>query len=105
MCSSSMMPTFTLLTSSGRFIAWMRGSITRFSRSAWAPETGLAAAVGEDGGRVESFDDDGDADPPLLLVTPAQPPSSKASARPTPSPLAHVPVRLRCIGLLLMVTP
>src|SRR6267142_2486760 len=100
---SSMMPTLTLLGSSGRFMARSSGTMTRLSRSACSPETGLALAVGDDdgAGRVVSFDDEGEAEPPLLLVTPAQPPSSRASARPTPSPLALRDIMLRCIGLLL----
>src|SRR5438128_2987813 len=105
MCSSSMMPTLTWFSGMGRFIAAIKGTMTRFRRSAWAPLTGLAVAVGDvDGCFVVSRDVsrvDGDAEP-VLLVTPAQPPSSRASATATPSPWALFEINVaRRIGLLL----
>src|SRR6266850_8155651 len=100
MCESSMMPTFTWLGWSGLFMAARSGTITRFRRSACAPSTGFAVVVGDDEGRVVSRDD-GDAEPPLVVVTPAQPPSSSASARPAPTPWALLEISVRRIGLLL----
>ena len=94
-----MMPTLTWLGCSGWSITFISGTMTRLSRSAWAPSIGLALAVGDLGAVVVSRDD-GDAEPPppLVVVTPAHPTTSPTSARPRPSPWALLRILLPRIG-------